>query len=165
MTERFVPARSVAPLLVLALAAMVACSSAGGGGSPEAGATPIAWTPGRYLLEATVGSTLSAEDFTGELTIRSADSMTLSASSGQCQPPTPAEAQRDRAAGVRSFACGSARWVVRPVPGGVRGEIRASILEEYRTQIACAPQQQPPCYIMETRQVSRSANLRVSPMP
>lgn len=151
-------------VMFVALLATGACSSAGGGGSVEPGAPAAAWTAGRYFLEATVGATLSAQDFTGELTIRAPDDLTLQASSGLCQPPTPADLQRDRAANERTFDCGAARWVVRPIPGGVRGTIRASVEEEYEEQRACPPGQAGPCYIMRTRVVTRNANLRVSPI-
>jgi hypothetical protein len=150
--------------LLVVLGALGCASGGGGGGDTGTPATPLAWTPGRYLLEATVGSTLSAEEFTGELTIRSENDITLQANSGLCQPPTPAESQRDLADGMRSFNCGAARWEVRPVPGGVRGAIRAQVLEEYAEERQCPPGQQPPCSVMRTRTVTRNANLRVSPM-
>jgi len=124
----------------------------------------LAWTPGRYLLEATVGSTLSAEDFTGELTIDSPESITLQASSGLCDRQTPSDINQDLANGMRSFNCGPARWEFRPTSGGVRGTIRATILEEVREETPCPPLQLPPCFIMRTRTVTRSANLRVSPL-
>jgi hypothetical protein len=149
-------------LCLAVLVGSLGCASGGGGGGSEAGATPLAWTPGRYLVEATVGSTLSAEEFTGELIVNSPEDITFQGNSGLCQPQTPAEAQRDRADGIRSFNCGSARWEFRPIPGGVRGAIRASILEEYAEQTTCPAGQTPPCTIMRTRQVTRNANLRVS---
>ena len=149
---------------VFVLLGSMACASGGGGPEAESGGTPIAWTPGRYLLEASVGQTLAAEEFTGELAVRSPEDITLQASSGLCEPQTSAEVQRDRAEGVRTFNCGPARWEVRPSSGGVRGSIRATILEEYAEETVCPAGVQPPCTIMRTRQITRNANLRVSPM-
>jgi hypothetical protein len=146
----------------VALAATLGCASGGGGGG--AGATPLPWTPGRYLLEATVGSTLSAEEFTGELIVDSPESITLQSSSGLCDRQTPSDVNQDLANGMRSFNCGPARWEFRPTSGGVRGTIRATILEEVREETPCPPLQLPPCFIMRTRQVTRSATVRVSPI-
>jgi hypothetical protein len=148
---------------LLVLLGSMACASAGGGPEVESGGTPTAWTPGRYLLEASVGQTLAAEEFTGELTIRPPDDITLSATSGLCEPPTAADIQRDQAANMRTFNCGPARWEIRPVPGGVRGSIRATILEETVEEVRC-PDGSPGCTRMRTRQVTRTATLRVSPM-
>jgi hypothetical protein len=145
--------------LLIVLLGVAGCVSAG-----DPPPTPAAWTPGRYLLEASVGATLSAEEFTGELIVRSVEDIVLQSTSGLCEPTTPAEVQRDRAQGMRTFNCGPARWEIRPTPGGVRGTIRATILEEYREETQCPPGQAPPCTIMRTRQVTRNANLRVSPM-
>ncbi len=156
------PARSFVSAMVLL--ASVACSSAGGGGSEGAGAAPNPGTPGRYYLEAPVRLTLSAQAYTGELTVLSQDQITLAASSGLCQPPTPADLQRDLGAGERTFGCGEARWVVRPVPGGVRGTIQATILEEYAEETTCPIGRAPPCMMMRTRTVTRRANLTVTPM-
>lgn len=145
------------------LAATLGCASGGGGGAGS-GATPLAWTPGRYLVEATVGSTMSAEEFRGELIIDSPENITLQASSGLCDRQTPSDVNQDLANGIRSFNCGPARWEFRPTAGGVRGTIRAMILEEVREETPCPPLQLPPCFIMRTRTVTRNASVRVSPI-
>ena len=59
---------------------------------------------------------------------------------------------------------GDAVYRVRPTPSGVRGDVRASLLEEYRDTVPCptGSDGNRVCYIMRTRRVTRSANLTVS---
>ena len=137
-----------------------ACSSSGGG-SPEQVA-PLSWMPGRYALEATVGTELSAQDFSAQLAIAADGSMTLNSSSGLCQAPTPSQVQSDLERGQATFECGDAVYRLRAASGTVRGNIQASILEEYRAQTACPPPQTGMCSIMRTQRVTRRADLSVT---
>jgi hypothetical protein len=127
---------------------------------------PVPWTPGRYLLEATVGrGSLSDQDFSAVLTIAPDGSMSLDSSSGLCKDPSTAQSQsrQDEALGRGAFECGDATFFVEPTPAGVRGRIRASILEEYEAQVPCAPtSNQAVCTIMRTRRVTRTAPLTAS---
>jgi hypothetical protein len=144
------------------LASALACAapstySTGTGG-------PVPWTPGRYALEAVIGNGITDQEFRAVLTITPDGSMSLASSTGLCVDPTPAAADRDRASGQRTFECGEAVYRVRPTPNSVRGEIIASILEEYEDRIPCASASdaQRTCPIMRTRRVTRDANLTVS---
>lgn len=126
---------------------------------------PVPWTPGRYVLEATVGRSLSDQEFRAVLTIAPDASMSLEASSGLCRDPSPTYAGQDEARARRTFECGDAVYFVQPTPTGVRGRITASILEEYEAQTACPPGSgRTVCTIMRTRRVSRTAELMVSPL-
>ena len=136
-----------------------ACSSAGGG-SPEQVA-PVSWMPGRYSLEATVGTELTAQEFRADLTIAADGAMTLNSSSGLCEAPTPSQIQRDQERGQATFECGEALYRLRAAPGTVRGDIRASILQEYQAETACPPGRSGPCFIMRTQRVTRTAQLSV----
>jgi len=126
---------------------------------------PVAWTPGRYTLESSVGNDITSEEFTADLTILSASEMSLSASSGICQVQTPSDVARDMERGQRTFDCGDAVWTMRPIPGGVRGTIRASVLVEYRAETSCPAGRDGPCYIMRTQRVTRTEPLRVHVLP
>lgn len=137
-----------------------ACSSAGGG-APEQVA-PVSWMPGRYALEARVGRELTDEEFRADLTIAADGVMTLNSSSGLCQPRTPSQIQADHERGQATFECGDATYRLRAIPGSVRGDIVASILEEIRVQITCPPGQAGPCFIMRTERVTRRADLGVT---
>jgi hypothetical protein len=136
-----------------------ACSSSGGG--PAEQVAPASWTPGRYALEAEVGNSLTDETFTAQLTIGPDGTMTMNSSSGLCQTPTPSQVQRDQERGQATFECGDATWRLRAAPGTVRGDIRASILEEYRAPTPC-PSGTGTCYIMRTQRVTRTADLGVT---
>jgi hypothetical protein len=116
------------------------------------------------VLEATVGTTLSDQEFRAVLTVAPDGTMSLASSTGLCVDPNPAASDRDRANGQRTFECGEAVYRVRPTPSSVRGEIRASILEEYEDRLPCptASDSQRMCPIMRTRRVVREANLQVS---
>lgn len=151
--------RCVRGILFIALGTG-ACSSSGGG-SPEQVA-PVSWMPGRYSLEASVGTDLSAQEFSAQLIIAADGAMSLNSSSGICQTPTPSQVQMYRERGQAIFECGDAAYRLRAAPGTVRGDIRASILEEYRAQIPCGPAQAGPCYIMRTERVTRTADLTVT---
>ena len=50
------------------------------------------------------------------------------------------------------------------VPGTVRGNIRASVLEEYQAAVPCPVGRTGPCFIMRTDRVTRTADLRVNPV-
>jgi hypothetical protein len=125
---------------------------------------PVPWTPGRYEMEATVGSSISDQGFRAVLTIAPDGSMSLTSSTGLCVDPNPAAAERDQARAQRTFDCGDAAYTVRPVPAGVRGRIVASILEEYQDRIPCptAADANRSCPIMRTRRVTRNADLLVN---
>jgi hypothetical protein len=127
---------------------------------------PVPWTPGRYVLEARVGrGSLSDQDFRAVLTVAPDGSMSMDSSTGLCRDPSPGRATQDEARGRGTFECGDATYFVQPTPGGVRGTIRASILEEYEAQVPCAPtSNQQVCTIMRTRRVVRGADLTVSPL-
>jgi hypothetical protein len=140
----------------------IACSppstySTGSGG-------PVPWTPGRYVLEATVGrGSMSDEEFRAILTVAPDGSTSLSASTGLCRDPSPSRAETDESLGLRTFQCGDAVYYVQPSATGVRGRIVASVLEEYEAQVPCAPtSNQATCTIMRTRRVTRIAQLTVS---
>ena len=139
---------------------MWACSSSGGG-SPEPVA-PVSWRPGRYALEVSVGTTISDMTFTAQLTIAADGAMSLNSSSGLCQTPTPSQIQRDQERGQATFECGDATWRLRAAPGTVRGDIQASILEEYQAQTTCPPGRAGPCFIMRTQRVTRTADATVN---
>ncbi len=139
-----------------------ACSS-GGGGAPEQVA-PVSWMPGRYALEASVGREMTGQEFRADLTVAPDGTMTLDSSSGLCLRPTPSQVLADQARGQATFDCGDAVFRLRAIPGSVRGEIVASVLEESRTQTACPVGQAGPCYIMRTERVTRRADLRVNPV-
>jgi hypothetical protein len=126
--------------------------------------SPVPWTPGRYVLEATVGrGSLSDQDFSAVLTIAPDGSASLDSSTGLCRDPRPDQAGRDEALSQRTFECGDALYMVRPTPTGVRGDIRVSILEEYEATVPCPPTStRPTCAIMRTRRVTRTAALSVS---
>ena len=148
----------VAPVLVLA--SMVACASPSTYSTGTGG--PVPWTPGRYVLEATVGGSLSNQDFRAVLTIAPDGAMSMDSSTGPCMDPSPGRAAPEALA-RRRFECGDAVYSVQPTPSGVRGSITASILEEYEAQTACAPgSTRQVCTIMRTRRVTRSAQLTVS---
>lgn len=136
-----------------------ACSSTGGG-SPEPVA-PGSWTPGLYALEAGAGTDSSAQEFRADLAIGADGTMSLSSSSGLCLAPTPSQIQRDQERGQATFECGEALYRLRAAPGTVRGDIRASMLEEYQAETACPPGGSGPCFIMRTQRVTRTAQLRV----
>jgi hypothetical protein len=127
---------------------------------------PVPWTPGRYVLEATVGrGTLSDQDFRAILTVAPDGSASMESSTGLCRDPRPDQAGRDDALSQRTFECGDAVFVVRPTSTGVRGDIRASILEEYEATVACPPTStRASCTIMRTRRVIRTAGLMVTPL-
>ncbi len=147
--------------VALGVFAAVAC------GTPSTYSTgtggPVPWTPGRYALEAVIGDRVTDQEFRAVLTIAPDGGMSLASSTGLCVDPTPAATDRDRATGQRTFECGEAVYRVRPTPGSVRGEIRASILEEYEDRIPCAnaSDAQRMCPIMRTRRVTRDASLVV----
>lgn len=144
------------PFLLVALAGsfLAACG-------PQLIPTPIAWTPGRYSLEATVGEMLSAGEIRAQLTIAPGGEMSLASSTGLCQDRDASDVQRDLSRGQMVFECGDAVFRVRPIPGSVRGEVNASILEEYQAEIACPVGRPGPCYIMRTERVNRRADLIV----
>ena len=125
----------------------------------------VAWTPGRYELEASVGNDFTATEFFAQLTIAPDLSMSLSASSGLCRDQNQSEVARDMAAGQRTFQCDAAVWTLRPVPGSVRGTIRASVLVERRVQIQCPLGRSGPCYGMQTDRETRTEALRVRALP
>jgi hypothetical protein len=145
------------------LTVALACSpprtySTGAGG-------PVPWTPGRYVLEATIGTTLSDQDFRAVLTIAPDATMSMDASTGLCRDPSPAYTGQDEARSRRTFECGDVMYFVQPTPTGVRGRLTASILEEYEAQTICPPQSgRTYCSIMRTRRVTRTADLVVSPL-
>jgi hypothetical protein len=125
---------------------------------------PVPWTPGRYVLEATVGGgSLSDHDFRAILTVAPDGSTSMDSSTGLCRDPRPDQAGRDDALSQRTFECGDALYMVRPTSTGVRGEIRAAILEEYEATVPCPPTSaRTSCTIMRTRRVNRTAALTVS---
>jgi hypothetical protein len=125
---------------------------------------PVPWTPGRYVLEATVGrGSLSDQDIRGILTVAPDGSLSLESSTGLCRDPSPARTDQDRALAQRTFECGDAVYRVRPAPTGVRGEVRAGILEEYAATVPCPrTSTRASCTIMRTRRVVRTAELTVS---
>jgi hypothetical protein len=126
---------------------------------------PVPWTPGRYVLEATVGRSLSDQEFRAILTVAPDGSMSMESSTGLCRDPLPDQDGRDDALSRRFFECGDALYIVRPTSTGVRGDIRASILEEYEARVPCPPtSNQPVCTIMRTQRVVRTATLTVSPL-
>jgi hypothetical protein len=118
------------------------------------------------VLEATVGrGTLSDQDFRAILTVAPDGSASMESSTGLCRDPRPDQAGRDDALSQRTFECGDAVFVVRPTSTGVRGDIRASILEEYEATVACPPTStRSSCTIMRTRRVIRTAGLMVTPL-
>ena len=145
---------------------LVACIAACAPGPYVEGPQGVVdWTPGRYTLQASVGNEFTSEEFSADLTILSAGAMSLSASSGICRAQTPSDVSRDMERGQRTFECGDAVWTVTPIPGGVRGTIRASVLVEYRAQTACPPGRAGPCYIMRTERTTRTEPLRVQVLP
>lgn len=144
----------LATFMAVAWASVVGCG-------PQLIPTPIAWTPGRYSLEATVGETLSAGEIRAQLTIAPGGEMSLSSSTGLCRDRDASDVQRDLARGQMMLECGDAVFRVRPVPGSVRGEVTASVLEEERAEIACPVGRPGPCYIMRTERVNRRADLTV----
>jgi hypothetical protein len=126
---------------------------------------PVPWTPGRYVLEATVGGSLSAQDFRAILTVAPDGSTSMESSTGLCRDPRPDQAGRDDALSQRTFECGDALYMVRPTSTGVRGDIRATILEEYEARVPCPPtSNRQVCTIMRTQRVVRTASLTVSPL-
>jgi hypothetical protein len=145
--------------VAVALTLLAALGCSGMGGPPS---TPIAWTPGRYAVEATLGESLSATEVRAQLTIAPDHQMRLDSSTGLCQPRTQADIDRDLSRGQATFACGEATFRFRPIPGGVRGDVRGSVLEEYQAETSCPPGRAGPCYIMRTRQVVKSADLTVN---
>jgi hypothetical protein len=145
----------------MVLLGALACSSAGGG-APDETVAPASWMPGRYALEASVGRDLTGQEFRADLNIAPDGVMTLNSSSGLCQPRTPSQVQRDQERGQATFECGDATYRLRPVPGSLRGDIVASVLEEIRVQTACPLGQTGPCFIMRTQRATRSADLAVS---
>jgi len=155
--------RSVAPL-VSVLCAVSACSppsTVGAGG----GDTTVPWTPGRYAMEATVGTgSITDQEFRAVLTVAPDGSMSLDSSTGLCQAPPPPAVGQQQALGQRTFQCGDAVYTVRPTPSGVRGNLRASVLEEYPATVPCpiGSAAQRVCTIMRTRRVTRNADLTVS---
>ena len=139
--------------------ALSACSS---GGPSRGPAPPIPWTAGRYSLEARIPTTEGGfEVFNADLTIREDGSMSLLSSSGQCRTPTLAELRRDEERRRRTFVCGDATYVLTPTADRVAGEVRARVTEQYREIVTCLLGQPPPCYVLSTRRVTRSADLRV----
>jgi hypothetical protein len=128
--------------------------------------SPVPWTPGRYVLEARVGrGSLSDQDFRAVLTVAPDGSASLDSSTGLCRDPRPDQAGRDVALSQRTFECGDALYMLRPTSTGVRGDIRASILEEYEATVPCPPTStRPTCTIMRTRRVIRTAALMVAPL-
>lgn len=126
---------------------------------------PVPWTPGRYVLEATVGGSLSDQYFRAVLTVAPDGAIGMESSSGLCRDPSPSQRGQDEALSRRTFECGDATYSVQPSPTGVRGRISASILEEYEAQIPCPPtSNRSSCTIMRTRRVVRGADLTVSPL-
>jgi hypothetical protein len=140
--------------VALALSSLTGCG-------PQLIPTAIAWTPGRYSLEATVGEMLSAGEIRAQLTIAPGGEMSLASSTGLCRDRDASDMQRDLSRGQMMFECGDATFRVRPVPGSVRGEVNASVLEEYQAETACPPSRPGPCYIMRTQRVNRRADLVV----
>jgi hypothetical protein len=118
------------PPLTAVTLLLAAC--AGGSGSS---ATPVAWTPGRYQLEATI-SYVSAranrsERRMAELVIEPDGTMRLTDTTGGiCQDPSAAQSGADQASGRRTFYCPEARYELRPVANSVVGELLAEVTEE-----------------------------------
>ena len=127
---------------------------------------PVPWTPGRYVLEARVGrGSLSDQDFRAILTIAPDGAASMESSTGLCRDPRPDGVGRDLDWSQRTFECGDAFYILRPTSTGLRGEIRASILEEYEATVPCPPTSpRPSCTIMRTRRVIRTAALTVGPL-
>jgi hypothetical protein len=114
-------------------------------------------------MEATVGTgSITDQEFRAILTVAPDGTMSLDSSTGLCQAPPPPAVGQQQAFGQRIFECGDAIYRVRPTPSGVRGDIRASVLEEYREVVPCPIGGQPPCYMMRTRRVVRTETLSVS---
>jgi hypothetical protein len=157
------PVRGLRSACVTVLGAL-ACSSPSTYSTGTGG--PVPWTPGRYVLEATVGrGSLSDQDFSAILTIAPDGSASMESSTGICRDPRPDQAGRDDALSQRTFECGDALYMVRPTPAGVRGRISATILEEYEARVPCPPtSNQTVCTIMRTERVTRGADLTVSPL-
>jgi hypothetical protein len=115
------------------------------------------------VLEATIGGSLANQDFRAVLTVAPDGSTSMDSSTGLCRDPRPDQAGRDDELSQRTFECGEAMYVVRPTSTGVRGDIRATILEEYQATIPCPPNSaRAVCTIMRTRRVVRTEALRVS---
>lgn len=125
----------------------------------------VAWTPGRYTLEASVGNEITSEEFRADLTIAQDNAMNLNASSGNCLAQTPSDIARDMERGQRTFECGDATWMVRATPGGVRGTVRASVLVEVREPTPCPAGRAGPCFMMRTQRQVRTEPLRVQVLP
>jgi len=125
---------------------------------------PVPWTPGRYVLEATIGrGSLSDQDFRAVLTVAPDGSTSMDSSTGLCRDPSPAQAGQDEALARSTFECGDATYFVQPTPSGVRGRISATILEEYEARVPCPPtSNRQVCTIMRTQRVNRTAALTVS---
>ena len=154
--------RSAAPWGLI-LCTALACSPPSTVGTGEGGTVP--WTPGRWSMEATVGTgSITDSEYSGILTIAPDGAMSLESSSGLCVEPTRAATARDRERGERTFECGEAVYRVRSTPSGVRGEIVASILEEYTETVPCPTTSTGTCTVVRTRRVTRRSDLAVSPL-
>jgi hypothetical protein len=148
---------------IVTLCVLAACSPPSTVGTGEGGTVP--WTPGRYNLQATVGTgSVTDQEFDAILTVAPDGSIGLSSSTGLCVDPTQAATARDRERGERTFECGEAVYRVRSTPSGVRGEVLASILEEYTETVPCPTSSSGTCTVVRTRRVTRRANLTVNPL-
>jgi len=152
---RIIRSASVTMLGALACASPSTYSTGTGGTVP--------WTPGRYVLEATIGGSLSDQHFRAVLTVAPDGSTSMDSSTGLCRDPSPAQAGQDEALARSTFECGDATYFVQPTPSGVRGRISATILEEYEARVPCPPtSNRQVCTIMRTQRVNRTAALTVS---
>ena len=129
----------------IVVAAGVLLGACGGGSS--APREPIAWTPGRYSLEASISyqtrNQMQVDRQIAELVIEPDGRMSLIGMTGPCLDPSPAQVQEDEARGRRTFECQDARYELRPVAGGVVGQMVAEVTEEFMVTVCVRYEQRP----------------------
>ena len=131
------------PHLLFLVAMVGGCATAG---SESALPTePIAWPVGQYLLEGSVEYRRDTEwavrtvwtDYRAELDILADGTMSLSSSSGPCRESPFGEVRQDRVPRQRTFSCNDVSYVLKPMVGTIRGEIRVWVIEAIRQQGLC----------------------------
>jgi len=154
---------------------VLGCSTSGA--RPDSPTDPLSWPTGQYYLEGTVtyrndseaGTSTDRASYEAELEIRTDGSMTLSSSSGYCQPRSPEEIRVDQQQRQRTFPCNGVSFVLKPMGDKVRGEVRASVSESIRVQGPCRQMGRmdgrPTClaysYDIRFRQATRTGTLKV----
>jgi hypothetical protein len=162
--------------LLMLTGSVSGCAS--GGTGPGSSGEPISWQEGRFELQGAIEYRRDTEwaastekvEYYAELVIQSGGSLQLFTSAGICLDRLPNEVSRDRANRQRTFRCGEATYVLRPLGRSVRGTLRIPVMETVQARGPCIQYQQTStgqrvCVqystVTRTRRTTKNTQLRV----